>query len=56
MQVTKEWLETEIKKQNDWLQTNSQVHFDYKNSEHKRNYYVNKLIEMDENGLLTINI
>ncbi|MBU2525199.1 MAG: hypothetical protein KKC03_01170 [Bacteroidetes bacterium] len=56
MKVTAEWLETEIKKQNDWLQTNSPSHYDYKRREHKRNYYVNKLIEKEENGLLTINI
>ncbi|MDP2061336.1 MAG: hypothetical protein U1C58_06150 [Flavobacteriaceae bacterium] len=56
MQVSEEWLEAEIKKQNDWLQTNSPAHFDYKQTQSRRNFYVNKVIEMNENELSTINI
>lgn len=56
MKVTKEWLEARIERENNWLKENSVHYFDYRNSEHKRNYYVNKLIEMEENELLIINI
>lgn len=57
MKVTKQWLEARIKTLNDWLQSNPATHFEYTQSTQKRNCYVAKLIELEENeNLETIKI
>lgn len=55
--VTKDWLENQIKELNQWL-------FDYgpyeraerRQKEHDRNYYVRKLIELEENKFNMIEV
>lgn len=56
MKVTKDWLERKVAGLNTWLTENSPAHFQYKQKERNRNYYVNKLIELEENELTTIKI
>jgi hypothetical protein len=57
MRVTKEWLEKKIKDLNDWLFIHEKGnHFEYAPNKQKRDYYVNKLIELEENQLETIKI
>lgn len=56
MKVTQQWLESKIKSLNDWLQNNSTAHFEYARTKQKRDYYVMRLIELEENGLETIKI
>lgn len=57
MKVTKQWLENRVKNLNDWLQMNSKgIHFEYAPTKQKRDYYVNKLIELEEKQLKTIKI
>lgn len=57
MKVSKQWLENKIKQLNDWLQANEKgIHFEYVQNKHKRDYYVSKLIELEENQLETIKI
>lgn len=52
--VSKQWLENKIKELNDWLFENDKEGRSYKR--HIRNYYVNKLIELEENQLKTIKV
>ena len=57
MIVKKHWLENQIKELNDWLIENEKgIHFEYAPNKHKRDYYVNKLIELEENKLQTIKV
>ena len=57
MTVTKQWLENKIKELNDWLFDNEKGnHFEYAPNKHKRDYYVRKLIELEENQLKAIEI
>jgi len=54
--VNKDWLENQIKELNHWLFQNSTDRIEYKEKEHNRNYYVNKLIELEENGFKMIQL
>jgi hypothetical protein len=46
-----------IKELNDWLFDNEKGnHFEYAPNKHKRDYYVRKLIELEENQLGTIKV
>lgn len=57
MNVSKEWLEKKIKTLNEWLTENSKgIHFEFAPNKHKRDYYVNKLIELEENQMKTIKV
>lgn len=57
MTVTKQWLENKIKELNDWLFDNEKSnHFEYAPNKHKRDYYVRKLIELEENQMTTIKV
>jgi len=57
MTVSKQWLENKIKELNDWLFENQYSnHSDYPANRHKRDYYVRKLIELEENQMLTIKV
>lgn len=55
MKVNKIFLERKVAQLNQWLQDNPK-HNMYKLKENNRNYYVNKLIELEENKLETIKI
>lgn len=54
--VNKDWLENNIKELNDWLFQNPQKSDTYREKEHNRNYYVNKLIELEEKNLNLIEL
>ena len=57
MTVTKQWLENKIKELNDWIFENEKGnHFEYAPNKHKRDYYVRKLIELEENQMTTIKV
>lgn len=59
MNVTQQWLEKKVKELNEWLQNNQgdfDVITDYNITVKSRNYYVNKLIELEENQLDTIKV
>lgn len=56
MTVSREFIENKVKELNEWLQANKISHPDYKQKTHNRNFYVDKLIEMDENGLEKVTI
>jgi hypothetical protein len=57
MKVTQHWLETKIAALNAWLFANEKgIHFEYASNKQKRDYYVNKLIELEENQLETIKV
>ncbi len=57
MTVSKTWLEAKIKELNEWLQNHQQNQDgNYVVKEHSRNYYVNKLIELDESGAKNIKL
>jgi hypothetical protein len=57
MKVSKQWLETKIAALNEWLLANEKGnHFEYAPNKHKRDYYVSKLIELEENQLTSIKI
>lgn len=57
MTVSKQWLENRIKDQNEWLFENEQAnHTSYALVKHKRDYYVRKLIELEENLLPNIKV
>lgn len=57
MIVTKQWLENKISELNDWLRINEKgIHWNYAPQKHKRDYYVNKLIELEEKGLKSIKV
>lgn len=57
MVVEKQWLEKKVKELNEWLQLNDKgIHFEYAGNKQKRDYYVNKLIEMEQQNLNKIKI
>ncbi|WP_268848118.1 hypothetical protein [Flavobacterium aestivum] len=57
MKVSKQWLETKIKELNDWLFANEKgIHFEFTHKKRSRDYYVNKLIELEENQLMSIKV
>lgn len=57
MTVSKEWLEQKIKSLNDWLMENEKgIHFEYAQKKRSRDYYVSKLIELEENNLKTVKV
>ena len=57
MRATKQFLENKIKELNDWIFENEKGnHFEYAPNKHKRDYYVRKLIELEENQLKAIEI
>ena len=57
MKVSKQWLENKIKALNEWLLANEKgIHFEYAHKKRSRDYYVGKLIELEENQLETIKV
>jgi hypothetical protein len=57
MRATKQFLENKIKELNDWLFDNEKNQSpEFKTNKHKRDYYVRKLIELEENQLKAIEI
>lgn len=57
MTVSKQWLENKVKELNDWLLENEKEnHFEYAPNKHNRDYYVRKLIDLEENQLETIKV
>lgn len=57
MTVSKQWLENKIKDLNEWLFDNEKGNnSDYTLHKHRRDYYVRKLIELEENQMKTIKI
>lgn len=57
MKASKQYLENKIKELNDWLVEHEKgIHFEYAKKKRSRDYYVNKLIELEENQLETINV
>lgn len=57
MKVTKQWLENKISELNNWLKKHEKgIHFEYAQKLHNRNFYVKKLIELEENNLESIKI
>ena len=56
MEVTKQWLEAKIAKLNAWLDRASSKHFKYRLKHQNRDYYVRKLIELEESKTETIKI
>lgn len=54
--VNKRWLEKQIKELNDWLSNNTAKCREKWEKEHRRNYYVHKLIEMEENNYKLIDL
>lgn len=57
MKVSKQWLENKIKELNDWLQLHEKVnHFQYAQKKQNRDYYVRRLIELEENNLEKIKV
>lgn len=55
MKVSQQWLESKIKELNDWLFVNEN-HKEYTQNKQARDYYVNKLIELEANQLKTIKV
>lgn len=63
MNVSKEWLEKKIKELNDWILEHDNRYvvlyrntIEYKYKTRSRNYYVNKLIELEEKQMETIKV
>jgi hypothetical protein len=57
MKVSQEWLGIKIKELNDWLFVNEKATpLEYTQNKNARDYYVNKLIELEENQLETIKV
>ena len=57
MRATKQFLENKIKELNDWIFENEKNQSpEFKTNKHKRDYYVRKLIELEENQLKAIEI
>ncbi|MFY8187520.1 MAG: hypothetical protein ACOVLC_06115 [Flavobacterium sp.] len=57
MTVNKEWLEKKVKELNDWLREHEKgTHFEYAQKKQNRDYYVNKLIELEESGIQKIKV
>jgi hypothetical protein len=56
MNATPQWLENKIKELNDWLLENNEDHPEYFIKKQNRDYYVRKIIILEENQLETIKI
>lgn len=57
MAVSKQWLENRIKELNDWLLNDLNFkHPDFPINKQKRDYYVRKLIELEENQITSISV
>lgn len=57
MKVSKQWLEAKIKELNDWLIANEKgIHFEFAPKKRNRDYYVNKLIELEEKRMEAIKV
>ncbi|WP_408036295.1 hypothetical protein [Tenacibaculum aestuarii] len=56
MIITKPALESKVDNLNSWLQHHPETHYLYRQQTQKRDYYVNKLCDMDDLGLKTIKI
>ena len=54
MKVNKNWLSIKVEQLNDWLDSHSTKHFEYRLKRQNRDYYVRKLIELEENHLESI--
>ena len=55
--VNKDWLDSQIKDLNLWLHNNSEADKDeIRTKKHNRDYYVAKLIELEENGFKMIEL
>lgn len=55
MKVTETWLENKITELNEWLKEHqSGIHFQYAEKKRKRDYYVNRLMDLIENQETTI--
>ena len=55
MVVSKNWLDNKIKELNEWL-TSNENHEDYSKNKYARDYYVNKIIDLEENQQTTIKV
>lgn len=56
MKASKTWLENKIADLNNWLFENDEKHFQYAQKKQNRDFYVNKLIELEENNLKEIKV
>ena len=57
MKVTPQWLEAKVKELNEWLMANEKgTPHEYERQKRNRDYYVNKLIELEEKELETIKL
>jgi hypothetical protein len=57
MKVSQDWLAKRVEELNEWLLANEKgIHFEYAAKKQKRDYYVNKLIEMEQSNLTKIKI
>jgi hypothetical protein len=64
MKVSKTYLENKIQELNDWILVNeikensikTNRHIEYTHKKRSRDYYVNKLIELEENQLTSIKV
>lgn len=56
MKVDKIWLERKISELNHWLNNTPKTHFEYAFKTQNRNYYVKKIIELEENNLSIIKV
>ena len=56
MMMNKMSLENKVSKLNEWLQNHPETHFAYAQKKQNRDYFVNKLCDMDELGLNVIKI
>lgn len=56
MTVTKQYLERKVRDITEWLQNHHESHKEHKKYISNRDYYVNKLVEMDELGINQIEL
>lgn len=57
IKVTEQWLENKITELNEWLKLNETgIHFEYAEKKRRRDYYVNRLIDLIESQSKTITI
>lgn len=56
MKVSKQWLENKVKELNESLQENKESTGLYQLTKRNRDYYVSKLIELEESELSHINV
>lgn len=55
MKLTKAQLERKIANLNKWLKKNPKTHYQRKYKEQNRTYYIKKLVELEDQQLITIN-